>query len=77
MKYEDDITISGLDINNNEGSYLAELCTENNILLNISKTKQLDVDCCFRFLGVTITDGHHMSPPWLMKHIKRLYSMET
>ncbi|ONI45395.1 hypothetical protein AN641_04260 [Candidatus Epulonipiscioides gigas] len=50
MKFADDTTIIGQISNNDEFSYreeinhLAEWCTENNLLLNVSKTKELIVD---------------------------------
>ncbi len=50
MKFADNTTIVGLIMNNDENSYreeisnLAEWCTENNLLLNVSKTKELIID---------------------------------
>ncbi len=50
VKFADDTTIIGRISNNDEFSYhedinhLAEWCTENNLLLNVSKTKELIVD---------------------------------
>ncbi len=47
VKFADDTTIIGQITNNDETSYrgeinnLAEWCTENNLLLNVSKTKEL------------------------------------
>ena len=46
VKYVDDPTIIGRTVNNDEGSYweeinLAEWCTESNLLLTVSKTKEL------------------------------------
>ena len=49
-KYADDTTIIGLITNNNESDYRAQInqtitwCTDNNLLLNSSKTKELIID---------------------------------
>ncbi|KAK1788520.1 hypothetical protein P4O66_016944 [Electrophorus voltai] len=51
VKFTDDTVIIGLILDNNERTYLEEikhlenLCQENNLLLNVSKTKELIVDC--------------------------------
>ncbi|KAK1787224.1 hypothetical protein P4O66_002702 [Electrophorus voltai] len=51
VKFADDTVIMGLISDNNERAYLKEIkhlenwCQENNLLLNISKTKELIVDC--------------------------------
>ncbi len=50
VRFADDTTIIGRISSNDEFSYreeinhLAEWCTENNLLLNVSKTKELIVD---------------------------------
>ena len=50
MKYKDDTTIIGCIIYNDKSSYQEEInnptewCTENNVLINVSKTKELSVD---------------------------------
>ncbi len=49
MKFADDTTIIGWISNNDEFSYREEIihlakCTESNLLLNVSKTKELIVD---------------------------------
>ncbi|KAK1796070.1 hypothetical protein P4O66_008861, partial [Electrophorus voltai] len=51
VKFADDTVIMGLISDNNERAYLEEIkhlenwCQENNLLLNVSKTKELIVDC--------------------------------
>ncbi|KAK1803861.1 hypothetical protein P4O66_003810 [Electrophorus voltai] len=51
VKFADDTIVMGLISDNNERAYLEEIkhlenwCQENNLLLNISKTKELIVDC--------------------------------
>ena len=50
IKFADDTTIVGLITNNDETAYrvevrdLAEWCQENNLCLNVNKTKELIVD---------------------------------
>ncbi|KAK1803680.1 hypothetical protein P4O66_021084 [Electrophorus voltai] len=51
VKFADDTAVMGLISDNDERAYLEEIkhlenwCQENNLLLNISKTKELIVDC--------------------------------
>ncbi|KAK1805253.1 hypothetical protein P4O66_019595, partial [Electrophorus voltai] len=51
VKFADDTVVMGLISDNDERAYLEEIkhlenwCQENNILLNVSKTKDLIVDC--------------------------------
>ncbi|KAK1796449.1 hypothetical protein P4O66_009500 [Electrophorus voltai] len=51
VKFADDTVVVGLISDNNERAYLEEIkhlenwCQENNLLLNVSKTKDLIVDC--------------------------------
>ncbi|KAK1805683.1 hypothetical protein P4O66_019240, partial [Electrophorus voltai] len=51
VKFADDTIVMGLILDNDERAYLEEIkhlenwCQENNFLLNISKTKELIVDC--------------------------------
>ncbi|KAK1788819.1 hypothetical protein P4O66_002629 [Electrophorus voltai] len=51
VKFADDTVVMGLISNNDERAYLEEIkhlenwCQENNLLLNVSKTKELIVDC--------------------------------
>ncbi|KAK1802734.1 hypothetical protein P4O66_021276, partial [Electrophorus voltai] len=51
VKFADDTTVMGLISDNDERAYLEEIkhlenwCQENNLLLNVSKTKELIVDC--------------------------------
>ncbi|KAK1792853.1 hypothetical protein P4O66_012763 [Electrophorus voltai] len=51
VKFADDTVIMGLISDNDERAYLEEIkhlenwCQENNLLLNVSKTKELIVDC--------------------------------
>ncbi|KAK1785701.1 hypothetical protein P4O66_019042, partial [Electrophorus voltai] len=51
VKFADDTVVMGLISDNNERAYLEEIkhlenwCQENNLLLNVSKTKELIVDC--------------------------------
>ncbi|KAK1799191.1 hypothetical protein P4O66_007444, partial [Electrophorus voltai] len=45
VKFADDTVVMGLISDNNEGAYLENWCQENNLLLNVSKTKELIVDC--------------------------------
>ncbi|KAK1790113.1 hypothetical protein P4O66_002231 [Electrophorus voltai] len=51
VKFADDTVVMGLISDNDERAYLEEIkhlenwCQENNLLLNVSKTKQLIVDC--------------------------------
>ncbi|KAK1796915.1 hypothetical protein P4O66_000995 [Electrophorus voltai] len=51
VKFADDTVVMGLISDNNERAYLEEIkhlenwCQENNLLLNMSKTKELIVDC--------------------------------
>ncbi|KAL6490166.1 hypothetical protein MHYP_G00005110 [Metynnis hypsauchen] len=51
IKFADDTVVVGLISNNNEKAYLEEIarlenwCQGNNLLLNVSKTKELIVDC--------------------------------
>ena len=50
IKFADDTTLVGLNTNNDETAYgeevrdLAVQCQDNNLLLNVSKTKELIVD---------------------------------
>ncbi|KAK1799486.1 hypothetical protein P4O66_007711 [Electrophorus voltai] len=51
VKFADDTVVMGLILDNDERAYLEEIkhlenwCQENNLLLNVSKTKELIVDC--------------------------------
>ncbi|KAK1795768.1 hypothetical protein P4O66_008834, partial [Electrophorus voltai] len=51
IKFADDTVVMGLILGNNKRAYLEEIkhlenwCQENNLLLNVSKTKELIVDC--------------------------------
>ncbi|KAK1803752.1 hypothetical protein P4O66_020771 [Electrophorus voltai] len=51
VKFTDDTVVMGLILDNDERAYLEEIkhlenwCQGNNLLLNISKTKELNVDC--------------------------------
>ncbi|KAK1803843.1 hypothetical protein P4O66_003741 [Electrophorus voltai] len=51
VKFADDTVVMGLISDNDERAYLEEIkhlenwCQENNLLLNVSKTKELIVDC--------------------------------
>ncbi|KAK1803911.1 hypothetical protein P4O66_003852 [Electrophorus voltai] len=51
VKFADDTIVMGLISDNDERAYLEEIkhlenwCQENNLLLNVSKTKELIVDC--------------------------------
>ncbi|KAK1794815.1 hypothetical protein P4O66_010027, partial [Electrophorus voltai] len=51
VKFADDTVVMGLISDNDERAYLKEIkhlenwCQENNLLLNVSKTKELIVDC--------------------------------
>ncbi|KAK1787416.1 hypothetical protein P4O66_002894 [Electrophorus voltai] len=51
VKFADDTVVMGLISDNNEKTYLEKIkhlenwCQENNLLLNVSKTKELIVDC--------------------------------
>ncbi|KAK1802495.1 hypothetical protein P4O66_022147 [Electrophorus voltai] len=51
VKFADDTVVMGLISDNDERAYLPEIkhlekwCQENNLLLNVSKTKELIVDC--------------------------------
>ncbi|KAK1806312.1 hypothetical protein P4O66_000024 [Electrophorus voltai] len=51
VKFADDTVVTGLISDNDERAYLEEIkhlenwCQENNLLLNVSKTKELIVDC--------------------------------
>ncbi|KAK1786581.1 hypothetical protein P4O66_003029 [Electrophorus voltai] len=51
VKFADDTAVMGLISDNDERAYLEEIkhlenwCQENNLLLNVSKTKELIVDC--------------------------------
>ncbi|KAK1785728.1 hypothetical protein P4O66_019078, partial [Electrophorus voltai] len=51
VKFADDTVVMGLILDNDERAYLEEIkhlenwCQENNLLLNINKTKELIVDC--------------------------------
>ncbi|KAK1793838.1 hypothetical protein P4O66_001565 [Electrophorus voltai] len=51
VKFADDTVVMGLILHNDERAYLEEIkylenwCQENNLLLNVSKTKELIVDC--------------------------------
>ncbi|KAK1790955.1 hypothetical protein P4O66_014791 [Electrophorus voltai] len=51
VKFADDTVVIGLILDNDERAYLEEIkhlenwCQENNLLLNVSKTKELIVDC--------------------------------
>ena len=50
VKYADDTTVSGFISNNDESSYrnqvnkISDWCDDNNLLLNVSKTKELIID---------------------------------
>ncbi|KAK1797422.1 hypothetical protein P4O66_008791 [Electrophorus voltai] len=52
VKFAEDTVVMGLISDNDERAYLEEIkdlenrCQENNLFLNISKTKELIVDCC-------------------------------
>ncbi|KAK1792070.1 hypothetical protein P4O66_001851 [Electrophorus voltai] len=69
VKFADDTFVMGLISDNHERAYLEEIkhlenwCQENNLLLNVSKTKELIVDCTkkqerhyqpVRFSGTTV-----------------------
>jgi hypothetical protein len=67
IKFADDTTVVGLITDNNETAYRVEVrelavwCQDNNLSLNVSKTKDLIMDYrkqveSFKFLGVHITN---------------------
>ena len=64
MKYADNTTAIGHITNSDKSSYqeeinnLAECCTESNLLLNVSKTKELTVDSGPLEIAQNITGLH-------------------
>ncbi|KAK1788983.1 hypothetical protein P4O66_015878, partial [Electrophorus voltai] len=61
VKFADDTVVMGLISDNDERAYLQEIkhlenwCQENNLLLNVSKTKTVERVDSFRYLGVHVS----------------------